>query len=202
MNDKNVRSADLSPRNGNLIKILSAQANESLKMRKAACISHSIKCGLPETQDQGHPMPIAILVYAALLLGSTSAVASANSDILFYCQTANGKQVHIQQHDGNVRYRFGKNLAHPELEFTQSKTQVYQRNFTVEDNGYRAHARQMWLHNGNADYVTTVLYLSKGRVYSLGVYHDGKYAEIPCWRRHAFENITRIDALPELPDDF
>ena len=113
MNDKNVRSADLLPRNGNLIKILSGQANELLKMRKAACISHSIKCRLLETQDQGHPMPAAILVYAALLLGSTSAVASANSDILFYCQTANGKQVHIQQHDGNVRYRFGKNLAPP-----------------------------------------------------------------------------------------
>ena len=54
----------------------------------------------------------------------------------------------------------------------------------------------------NADYVTTVLYLSKGTVYSLGVYHDGKYAEISCQRRHAFENITLIDALPELPDDF
>ncbi|MBM7065099.1 hypothetical protein [Neisseria elongata] len=171
-------------------------------MRKAACISHSIKCRLPETQDQGHLMPAAILVYAALLLGSTSAVASANGDILFYCQTTNGKQVHIQQHDSNVRYRFGKNLAHPELEFTQPKTQVYQRNFTVDDNGYRAHARQMWLHNGNAHYVTTVLYLSKGTVYSLGVYHDGKDVDIPCRWRHAFENITLIDALPELPDDF
>ena len=147
-------------------------------------------------------MPAAIFVYAALLLGSTSAVASANSAILFYCQTTNGKQVHIQQHDSNVRYRFGKNLAHPELEFTQPKTQVYQRNFTIEDNGYRAHARQMWLRNGNADYVTTVLYLSEGRMYLLGVYHDGKDVDIPCRRRHAFENITLIDALPELPDDF
>ena len=147
-------------------------------------------------------MPALIPAFAAFLLGSTSAAVSANSDTLFYCQTANGKQVHIQQHDGNVRYRFGKNLTHPELEFTQPKTQVYQRNFTVEDNGYRAHARQMWLHNGNADYVTTVLYLSEGRMYLLGVYHDGEYAEIPCRRRHAFENITLIDVLPELPDDF
>ena len=146
-------------------------------------------------------MPALIPAFATLLLASTATAVSANSDTLFYCQTANGEQVHIRQHDGNVRYRFGKNLAHPELEFTQPKTQVYQRNFTVEDNGYRAHARQMWLHNGNADYVTTVLYLSKGRVYSLSVYHDSKYAEISCRRRHAFENITRIDALPKLPDD-
>ena len=146
-------------------------------------------------------MPALIPAFAALLLTTTTAV-SANNDTLFYCQTTNGKQVHIQQHDGNVRYRFGKNLARPELEFTQPKTQVYQRNFTIEDNGDRAHARQMWLRNGNADYVTTVLYLSEGRAYSLGVYHDGEYAEIPCRRRHAFENITRIDALPELPDDF
>ena len=143
---------------------------------------------------KGHPMPALI---PAILLASTP--ISATADTLFYCQTANGKQVHIQQHDSNVRYRFGKNLARPELEFTQPKTQVYQRNFTVEDNGYRAHARQMWLHNGNADYVITVLYLSEGRAYSLGVYHDGEYAEIPCQRRHAFENITLIDALPKFP---
>ena len=147
-------------------------------------------------------MPALIPAFAALLLASTATAVSTNSDTLFYCQTANGKQVHIQQHDGNVRYRFGKNLTHPELEFTRPQTQVYQRNFTVEDNGYRAHARQMWLHNGNADYVTTVLYLSKGTVYSLGVYHDGKDVDIPCRRRHAFENITLIDVLPELPDDF
>ena len=145
-------------------------------------------------------MPALIPAFAALLLASTP--ISATADTLFYCQTANGKQVHIRQHDGNVRYRFGKNLTRPELEFTQPKTQVYQRNFTIEDNGYRAHARQMWLHNGNADYVTTVLYLSEGRAYSLGVYHDGKDVDIPCRRRRVFENITRIDALPELPDDF
>ena len=151
---------------------------------------------------KGFLMPALILAFAALLLASTTTAVSANNDTLFYCQTANGKQVHIRQHGSNVHYRFGKNLARPELEFTQSKTQVYQRNFTVEDNGYRAHARQIWLHNGNADYVTTVLYLSEGRAYSLGVYHDGEYAEIPCRRRHAFENITLIDALPELPDDF
>ena len=147
-------------------------------------------------------MPALIPAFAALLLASTATAVSANNDTLFYCQTANGKQVHIRQHGSNVRYRFGKNLARPELEFTQSKTQVYQRNFTVEGNGYRAHARQMWLHNGNADYVTTVLYLSEGRAYSLGVYHDGKDVDIPCRRRRVFENITRIDALPELPDDF
>lgn len=145
-------------------------------------------------------MPILIPVFAALLIASTP--ISANADTLFYCQTANGKQVHIRQHGSNVRYRFGKNLARPELEFTQPKTQVYQRNFTVEDNGYRAHARQMWLHNGNADYVTTVLYLSEGRMYSLGVYHDGEYGEIPCRRQHAFENITLIDALPNFPTIF
>jgi hypothetical protein len=36
MNDKNVRSADLPPRNGNLIKILSAQANESFEDEKSS----------------------------------------------------------------------------------------------------------------------------------------------------------------------
>lgn len=145
-------------------------------------------------------MPALIPAFASLLLASTS--ISATADTLFYCQTANGKQVHIRQHDSNVHYRFGKNLTRPELEFTQPKTQVYQRNFTVEDNGDRAHARQMWLRNGNADYVTTVLYLSEGRMYLLGVYHDGEYAEIPCRRRHAFENITLIDALPNFPTIF
>ena len=61
---------------------------------------------------KGHPMPALIPAFAALLLASTATAVSATADTLFYCQTANGKQVHIQQHDSNVRYRFGKAELH------------------------------------------------------------------------------------------
>ena len=73
-------------------------------------------------------MNIKILLISALFLSGTAFSAPIDKDTLFYCQFNNGKQVRIEQHGDKIRYRFGKNLARPELAFEQPANQVF-RNY-------------------------------------------------------------------------
>ena len=81
-------------------------------------------------------MNIKILLTSALFLSGTAFAATTNQDTLFYCQFNNGKQVRIEQLGDKIRYRFGKNLARPELVFEQPTNQVFRNYLTplLDDN--------------------------------------------------------------------
>ena len=147
-------------------------------------------------------MNIKVLLISTLLLSGTAFAAPANRDTLFYCRFNNGKQVRIQQHGDKIRYRFGKNLARPELAFEQPKDQVFQ-NYLIPrmDNGQRGEIIEIHLRNGDASYIASKVSTIGKPEYTLSVEHAGTKQEMTCKKRGAFLNLRMSMDLPELPDN-
>ena len=146
-------------------------------------------------------MNIKILLISALFLSGTAFAAPTNQDTLFYCQFNNGKQVRIEQHGDKIRYRFGKNLARPELAFELPKDQVFQ-NYLIPrmDNGQRGEIIEIHLRNGDASYIASKVSTIGKPEYTLSVEHAGIKQEMTCKKRGAFLNLRMSMNLPELPD--
>ena len=109
----------------------------------------------------------ALFISALLLLSGTAFAGPANKDTLFYCQFNNGKQVRIEQHGDKIRYRFGKNLAHPELAFERPANQVYQVYLTpLLDNNQRGEIIEIYLRNGDVSYIAAATNIIRKTIYS------------------------------------
>ena len=148
-------------------------------------------------------MNIKALFISALLLSGTAFAAPANKDTLFYCQFNNGKQVRIEQHGDKIRYRFGKNLARPELVFEQPKDQVFQNYLRpLMDNNQRGEIIEIHLRNGDASYIADKTSTIGKPEYTLSAERAGKRQEMTCKKRGAFINLHMVLGLPELPDTY
>ena len=146
-------------------------------------------------------MNIKVLFISALLLSGTAFAAPANKDTLFYCQFNNGKQVRIEQHGDKIRYRFGKNLARPELAFEQPKDQVFLNRLTpLLDNDRRGEIIEIYLRNGDVSYIAAATNIIRKTIYSLSARRSGTEPEMICKRRGAFINRDMALSLPDLPD--
>ena len=125
---------------------------------------------------------------------------------MFYCQFNNGKQVRIEQHGDKIRYRFGKNLARPELAFERPANQVYQVYLTpLLDNNQRGEVIGIYLRNGDVSYIATATNIIRKTIYSLSAYslsaeRSGTEPEMTCKRRGAFVNRDMALSLPDLLD--
>ena len=145
-------------------------------------------------------MNIKALFISALLLSGTAFAAPANKDTLFYCQFNNGKQVRIEQHGDKIRYRFGKNLARPELAFEQPKDQVFLHRLTpLLDNDRRGEIIEIHLRNGDVSYIAAATNIIRKTIYSLSAERSGTEPEMTCKRRGAFVNRDMALELPNLP---
>ena len=96
---------------------------EVLPILKAACTYFS---------DNGTVRLMSKFTLAAILaLAAANAAAASNPETLFSCTLQNGKRVDIRYQAAKgaraatVLYRYGANLAHPEIAFTQPADQVY-----------------------------------------------------------------------------
>ena len=148
-------------------------------------------------------MNIKILLTSALFLSGTAFAATTNQDTLFYCQFNNGKQVRIEQLSDKIRYRFGKNLARPELVFEQPTNQVFRNYLTpLLDDNQRGEIIEIYLRNGSASYVATVTSTIGKPEYTLSAERAGKRQEMTCKKRGAFINLHMVLGLPELPDTY
>ena len=149
-------------------------------------------------------MNIKILLISALFLSGTAFAAPTNQDTLFYCRFNNGKQVRIEQHGDKIRYRFGKNLARPELVFEQPTNRVYQVYSTpLWDNNQRGEVIEIHLRNGSASYVATVTSTIGKPEYTLSAENADTKHIMTCKERGAFVNLRMaLDLLPELPDTY
>ena len=146
-------------------------------------------------------MNIKILLTSALFLSGTAFAAPTNQDTLFYCQFNNGKQVRIEQLGDKIRYRFGKNLARPELVFEQPTNRVYQVYSTpLWDNNQRGEVIEIHLRNGDASYIASKVSTIGKPEYTLSVEHAGIKQEMTCKERGAFLNLRMSMDLPDLPD--
>lgn len=146
-------------------------------------------------------MNIKVLFISALLLSGTAFAAPANKDTLFYCQFNNGKQVRIEQHGDKIRYRFGKNLARPELAFEQPVSQVFQNYLTpLLDNNQRGEIIEIYLRNGNAFYMAAVTGTYGKPEYILSAENADTKHIMTCKERGAFVNLNMALSLPDLPD--
>ena len=142
-------------------------------------------------------MNIKELFISSLLLSGTALAAPANKDTLFYCQFNNGKQVRIEQHGDKIRYRFGKNLARPELAFEQPKDQVFLNRLTpLLDNDRRGEIIEIYI----GSYMVTATTISGRTVYRLSFKHSGTEHEITCKKRSVFLNRDMALELPDLPN--
>ena len=148
-------------------------------------------------------MNIKILLISALFLSGTAFAAPTNQDTLFYCQFNNGKQVRIEQLGDKIRYRFGKNLARPELVFEQPTNRVYQVYSTpLWDNNQRGEVIEIHLRNGDASYIADKTSTIGKPEYTLSAERAGKRQEMTCKKRGAFINLHMVLGLPELPDTY
>ena len=146
-------------------------------------------------------MNIKALFIFVLLLSGTAFAAPANKDTLFYCQFNNGKQVRIEQHGDKIRYRFGKNLARPELAFERPVNQVYQVYLTpLLDNNQRGEIIEIYLRNGDVSYIAAATNIIRKTIYSLSAERSGKEPEMTCKQRGAFVNRDMALSLPDLLD--
>ena len=142
-------------------------------------------------------MNIKALFISALLLSGTAFAAPANKDTLFYCQFNNGKQVRIEQHGDKIRYRFGKNLARPELVFDLPKDQVFLNRLTpLLDNNRRGEIIEIYI----GSYMVIATTISDRTVYRLSFKHSGTEHEITCKKRSVFLNRDMALELPDLPN--
>lgn len=64
------------------------------------------------------------LLVGTLSAGTALAACPKNGSTIFSCTTTNGKQVEICDLGATIRYRFGKNLAKPELALTIPRNQA------------------------------------------------------------------------------
>lgn len=162
--------------------------------RKAACIR-------PNHQQKGKMMNIKkLLVISALFLCGTAFAAAEPEDdgTLFYCRFRNGKQVHIQQHGDNIRYRFGKNLSRPELSFEQPKTEVFGNSLTpLMDNNQRADIIEIYMRHNDTQYTASSTTTRKS-VYRLSVEHAGKTRSMTCNTDKAFIHPPLVANLPQI----
>ena len=148
-------------------------------------------------------MNIKILLISALFLSGTAFAATTNQDTLFYCQFNNGKQVRIEQLGDKIRYRFGKNLARPELVFEQPTNRVYQVYSTpLWDNNQRGEVIEIHLRNGDASYIASKISAIGKPEYTLSAERAGKTQEMTCKKRGVFLNLNMALGLPELPDTY
>ena len=147
-------------------------------------------------------MNIKVLLISILLLSGTAFAAPANQDTLFYCQFNNGKQVRIEQHGDKIRYRFGKNLARPELAFEQPANQVFLNRLTpLLDNDRRGEIIEIHLRNGDVSYIAAATNIIRKTIYSLSAQRSGTEPEMICKRRGAFINRDMALSLPDLLDN-
>ena len=147
-------------------------------------------------------MNIKALFVFTLLLSGTAFAAPANKNTLFYCQFNNGKQVRIEQHGDKIRYRFGKNLARPELAFEQPKDQVFLNRLTpLLDNNQRGEVIEIYLRNGDVFYGAAATNIIRKTIYSLSAERSGTELEMTCKQRGAFVNRDMALELPNLPDN-
>ena len=147
-------------------------------------------------------MNIKVLLISILLLSGTAFAAPANKDTMFYCQFNNGKQVRIEQHGDKIRYRFGKNLARPELAFERPANQVYQVYLTPPlDNNQRGEIIEIYLRNGDVSYIAAATNIIRKTIYSLSAERSGTELEMTCKQRGAFVNRDMALELPNLPDN-
>ena len=146
-------------------------------------------------------MNIKALFISALLLSGTAFAAPANKDTLFYCQFNNGKQVRIEQHGDKIRYRFGKNLARPELAFERPANKVYQVYLTpLLDNNQRGEIIEIYLSNGNASYMASKISTIGKPEYILSAENADTKHIMTCKERGAFVNLNMALSLPDLLD--
>ena len=149
-------------------------------------------------------MNIKALFIFVLLLSGTVFAAPANKDTMFYCQFNNGKQVRIEQHGDKIRYRFGKNLARPELAFEQPANQVF-RNYLIPllDDNQRGEIIEIYLRNGSASYVATVTSTIGKPEYTLSAENADTKHIMTCKERGAFVNLRMaLDLMPVLLDTY
>ena len=149
-------------------------------------------------------MNIKALFIFVLLLSGTAFAAPANQDTLFYCQFNNGKQVRIEQHGDKIRYRFGKNLARPELAFEQPANQVFRNYLTpLLDDNQRREIIEIYLRNGSASYVATVTSTIGKPEYTLSAENADTKHIMTCKERGAFVNLRMaLDLMPVLLDTY
>ena len=149
-------------------------------------------------------MNIKILLISALFLSGTAFSAPIDKDTLFYCQFNNGKQVRIEQHGDKIRYRFGKNLARPELAFEQPANQVFRNYLTpLLDDNQRGEIIEIYLRNGSASYVATVTSTIGKPEYTLSAENADTKHIMTCKERGAFVNLRMVlDLMPVLLDTY
>ena len=149
-------------------------------------------------------MNIKILLTSALFLSGTAFAATTNQDTLFYCQFNNGKQVRIEQLGDKIRYRFGKNLARPELVFEQPTNQVFRNYLTpLLDDNQRGEIIEIYLRNGSASYVATVTSTIGKPEYTLSAENADTKHIMTCKERSAFVNLRMaLDLMPVLLDTY
>ena len=149
-------------------------------------------------------MNIKILLTSALFLSGTAFAATTNQDTLFYCQFNNGKQVRIEQLSDKIRYRFGKNLARPELVFEQPTNQVFRNYLTpLLDDNQRGEIIEIYLRNGSASYVATVTSTIGKPEYTLSAENADTKHIMTCKERGAFVNLRMaLDLMPVLLDTY
>jgi len=148
-------------------------------------------------------MNIKILLTSALFLSGTAFAATTNQDTLFYCQFNNGKQVRIEQLGDKIRYRFGKNLARPELVFEQPTNRVYQVYSTpLWDNNQRGEVIEIHLRNSDASYIASKISAIGKPEYILYAKNADTTHIMTCKERGAFVNLNMALGLPDLPDTY
>ena len=149
-------------------------------------------------------MNIKISLTSALFLSGTAFAATTNQDTLFYCQFNNGKQVRIEQLGDKIRYRFGKNLARPELVFEQPTNQVFRNYLTpLLDDNQRGEIIEIYLRNGSASYVATVTSTIGKPEYTLSAENADTKHIMTCKERGAFVNLRMaLDLMPVLLDTY
>ena len=148
-------------------------------------------------------MNIKILLISALFLSGIAFAATTNQNTLFYCQFNNGKQVRIEQLGDKIRYRFGKNLARPELVFEQPTNRVYQVYSTpLWDNNQRGEVIEIHLRNGDASYIASKISAIGKPEYILYAKNADTTHIMTCKERGAFVNLNMALGLPDLPDTY
>ncbi len=148
-------------------------------------------------------MNIKILLISALFLSSTAFATPTNQDTLFYCRFNNGKQVRIEQLGDKIRYRFGKNLARPELVFEQPANQVFRNYLTpLLDDNQRGEIIEIYLRNGDASYIASKISAIGKPEYILYAKNADTTHIMTCKERGAFVNLNMALGLPDLPDTY
>ena len=100
-----------------------------------------------------------------------------------------------------LRYRFGKNLARPELAFERPANKVYQVYLTpLLDNNQRGEIIEIYLSNGNASYMASKISTIGKPEYILSAENADTKHIMTCKEPGAFVNLNMALSLPDLPD--